>query len=367
MARNTRRATLVLVLLLVAGLMAPAPASAARTIGLSNASFDLSLAAGQSGKGELFVLNDGDEPLTVMVYAAGQVVDAKGNITYVVPNRDNKGTQTSAASWVQFQLPAQTKAINNTPYLELKPGDRIKLSFVVNVPSQSPPGDHQALLFFEMFDLKQTLEGTGSTIGGRIGARLRIRVKGDLVERVDIKPFRADGLVIGDTLKYTFVVRNDGNIDELMNVAATILDGSENEKLRSDVVTDTTVYAGTSLEREGTLSVKGLVGKYTLRLTGEYPREGGSKTLTDQVVKDRTVWVVPLWLAIAIVVIVGLLLIYASWRQAVRAAERKVRKQRTEVQAARGVPADLEATAPEPTHDGEYWTPADDPARKDVE
>ncbi|MCE5190558.1 MAG: hypothetical protein LLG08_02135 [Actinomycetia bacterium] len=324
---------------------------------MSKASFDLSLAAGQSGKGELYVLNDGDETLTVMVYAADQVVDSKGDITYSVPNRDKPGTETGAASWVQFQLPASTKAINNTPYLVLEPGDRVKLNFEVNVPAQSPPGDHQALLFFEMFDLKQALEGTGSTIGGRIGARLRVRVKGDLVERMDIKPFVADGLVIGDALRYTFVVRNDGNIDKLINVTAALLDSSENDKLKSEVVTDTSVYAGTTIERQGVLGVEGLIGKYTLRLTGEYPREGGTSTLTDQIVKDRTVWIFPWWLAISAVAILGMLLIYASWRQAVKTAERHVRVRR-------------DATpTPQPglTEDPGYWTPADAPEKNDPE
>lgn len=353
MQLRAHKISLLLVAMLLAALLVPATASALRTIGLSKASFDLSLAAGQSGKGELYVLNDGDETLTVMVYAADQVVDSKGDITYTVPTRDKQGTQTGAASWVQFQLPAATKAFNNTPYLVLEPGDRVRLSFEVNVPAQSPPGDHQALLFFEMFDLKQALEGTGSTVGGRIGARLRVRVEGDLVERMDIKPFVADGFVIGDALKYTFVMRNDGNIDKTVNVTAALLDGSENDKLRSEVVTDTSLYAGTTLERQGVLGVKGLIGKYTLRLTGEYPREGGTSTLTDQIVKDRTVWIIPWWLAISAVAILGMALVYASWRQAVRTAERHLRS-RSETKP---------EPQPGPTEDPGYWTPADEPEK----
>ena len=37
---------------------------------------------GEQGDGEVVVINDGDEPIKVLVYTADQDIDEAGNITY---------------------------------------------------------------------------------------------------------------------------------------------------------------------------------------------------------------------------------------------------------------------------------------------
>jgi len=319
--------------LLLTGLIAAVPtiAHAERTLGISTATFDFSVAAGQTVSGELYVINNGDEPLTVMVYAADQVVDETGGVTYVTPGRDDRGGLSSVASWVQLRLPAETKTIGNTPYLEMDPGEQTLVQFDLAVPAQAPAGDHGVLLFFEMFDLEQAVSGTGTVVGGRIGSFARIRVQGDLVEKIDVSRFVVPGFVIGDWFDYSCVISNGGNIDKRVDAALAVVNGAGEEALRSDVATDTTVYAGQVLERSGRIDTPALIGKRTVRVTVSYDPEAGDGSLPrEEVVAERAVWFIPWWLFITVVATLGVLAVWLSWRQSVKMAERKRALKRAE-------------------------------------
>jgi hypothetical protein len=324
-ARSRFRPLPALVILIAAAILAfPPTALAKRTLGLSTGSFEFNVAPGQTGTGDLFVTNDGNEPLKVMVYAGNQVVDAKGNTTYVVPTRDNVNLLTSPASWISVQLPVSSKSIGNVPYIELKPGEKVPVKFSFEVPKGVAPGDHQLLLFFEMFQFPGEQKAVTSNISGRLGARIRLRVQGQFDERVDVRPFSVGSLVIGDTLPYSFVVRNDGNLDKLMSVKLTAVNGDEADVASSQVVTETTVYSKSVLERSGNLSLAGLSpGMYTIRLDASYTKESGGQQVPASITKDRTVWLVPLWLAIAVIVVVGLIVLWILWRITVAAARRR--------------------------------------------
>lgn len=319
----------------VALLAAPDVAHAERTLGLSTGTFEFSMAAGQEGQGDLLVLNDGDEPLRVLVYAANQIVSDDGEVTYQMPTRDDRNPIENPASWLNVRIPSSTETLGNIPVVDLAPGDRVPVEFSFTVPDGVPPGDHQILLFFEMLEEGQSLEGSGATVAGRLGARIRVRVQGDLVERIEVQPFSVREFVIGAKMPYVFLVRNGGNIDKIVNARLTLLDGSDAEVWASQPATDTTVFAGSNLERSGVVDLPVSLGKYTARLTVEYPREGSDSGVPEQIVEERTVWVVPLWLAIGVVVLIGGILLYGSWRQAVQAAERKARKERIAARAAR--------------------------------
>lgn len=326
--RTVRRAGLLASLLLSCVLVLgalPTPAFAVRTLGVSNPKFDFSVGPGGTGKGEVYVINEGDEPFNVMVYAASQVPDGKGGISYKVP----KGTEdflTNPASWIRIQVPQGTKAIGNVPYLVLKPGTRELVKFDFVVPPTAPPGDHQVLIFFEMFNFPSAQQGAAATIQGRLGSRLHMRIQGDISQKFEVRPFEVRQFVIGDQMPYSFALRNGGNVDTDVQSVLTILDGSENERIRSTTTTQTTLYADSMIERAGVLSLTNTpIGVFTARLTTTYQKEGstpGQRTATD-VVKDRTIYVVPLWLAIAVAVVVGLLVLWLVWAAGNRSARRK--------------------------------------------
>jgi hypothetical protein len=322
--RARRLAALVLVFALAVPMALPTPAAAVRTVGISAPTFDFNVAAGQSGKGELYVINDGTEPIKVMVYAANQKTDAKGKVTYEVPKFGEPGFS-GPATWFRIQMPQDSKAIGNTPYLEMKPKQRILVKFNFEVPKGVPAGDHQVLVFFEMFDFAQG-GGMLSTVSGRVGSRVHVRVQGTIVEKVTVQPFNVRGLVIGDLMPYDFVVRNDGNVDKSVTAKLEMLDAGENVLQSSTVMTGTVLYARSMTEQGATLTLKGVgVGKFTARLTATYPREPDAQgaAVPVDIVKDRTVWVFPLWLVIGAVVLIGGLVLWLTWLGAVKAAERK--------------------------------------------
>lgn len=316
-----------------------APAYATRTLGLSTGSFDFSVAAGDSGKGDLVVMNDGTEAMDVLVYSGDQVVDAKGKVTYTIPNRDSGDFANDPASWVSIKIASTTRTIGNTPVISLKRGARVPVHFTFTVPDGAPAGDHQLLLFFEMLDNSKTPSGATARVAGRLGARVRIRVQGDLVERMEVRPFSVRSLVLGDKMPWTFLVRNEGNIDKSITARLALFDSNENEVWHSAAATDTTVYAGANLERSGVAKGLPAFGHYTARLTLTYPKEGSGAgaTIPQQIVKSRGVWIVPLWLAVLVVLLVGVLLMYLSWRQAVKAALRKAEKASQQASAAQTV------------------------------
>lgn len=321
-------AALVLAVLLAA---VPGAAHAEKTIGVSTARFDFSVAAGQRVNGELYVINDGDEPLTVMIYSANQVVNEQGETEYETPDPDDRNLLSSPATWVRLSLPAETKTIGNTPYLEMAPGENVLVQFDVVTPTQAPPGDHQVLLFFEMFDFDQAMAGTGSVLGGRIGSRLKIRVQGDLVEKLDVSPFVIPGVVIGNRLDYSCTIVNEGNIDKVVNASLVARDSSDAEVLRSEVATDTTVYAGQVLERTGRVDASGLLGRRTVQIEVNYdPEAAGGVTTPGQIVKERSVWFIPWWLFMLSVAVLGTVAVLLSWRQSVRSAARKKERRRAE-------------------------------------
>ena len=364
-ARTTalrRAAALIVALALAIPLAIPAPAMASKTLGLSNASFDFNVAPGQTGAGDMFVYNDGSEPIKVMVYAADQVTDAKGKVTYVVPTRDLKGVGKSPASWIRITLPESTKAIGNTPYLEMEPGQRVPVKFDFGVPQGVAPGDHQLLIFFEMFSFPGEVQGSGSMVSGRLGARIRLRVQGEVQQSLLVRPFAIRGFVIGDKAPYSLVLRNDGNVDVPLSGTVTFLDGSDAEVLESTVVTETTVYAQTMSEHAGVLDVsRAGIGRFTAQLRIDYKKESADgRKVDDSIVVDRTVWVIPLWVAVLAVAGVGLALLGLFWRAAATAARRKAAAKAKRARATSAMGPRMQRRYGQPPQEGDAAGPSGD-------
>jgi len=225
-------------------------------------------------------------------------------------------------------MPQDTKSIGNTPYLEMKPKDRVLVKFNFEVPPDVPAGDHQVLIFFEMFDFVKQAEGAVSKVSGRLGSRLRIRVQGEFVEKLDLRPLAVRAFIIGNTIPYVFTSRNEGNIDKQIDTSISVFDRNEDEVLSSSIASETTLFAKTSSEKSGKLALKGMpIGKFTVKVTMKYAKEGAPEGAPlQEIVKERDVWVFPLWLVIAVVVVLGGLLMWASWRGAVRAARRRLER-----------------------------------------
>jgi hypothetical protein len=304
--------------------LAPGVAFGVRTIGITAPSFDFSVLPGGKGKGDIVVINRGDEPMKVLVYSADQKVDAKGKVDYTVPNRTSKDLLNSPAMWLNVSLPAtMTKSFGNVPYVELTPGQQVPVHFEFAVPSAAAPGDHQLFLFFEMFE---TEKPAGADIQGRVGSRIRIRAQGTLRENVDVQPFSMRSIVIGDQVPWVFTIRNRGNVDHEMTGHLSVFDGNQEETNRTVVVTETPVYAGTDKEVSGVLKLQGIwIGRYAARLDVSYPPEAGAKGEPRHVIKERTIWLAPLWLIVVLVAMIGAGLLWVMWRGALKSARKSAR------------------------------------------
>jgi hypothetical protein len=328
--RVTRRLTALLLGTALLSAVVPAQAFASRTVGISAPTFDFSVASGQTGSGELYVINDGTEPIKVMVYAANQKSDAEGKLVYEVPRPGDVGNLGPAA-WLRIKMPQDSKAFGNTPYVEMQPKKRVLVKFDFEVPPGIPAGDHQVILFFEMFEFSNT-GGMLAQVSGRVGSRIRIRVQGSFIEKMSVQPFSVRELVIGDAMPWSFVVRNDGNLDKRVTAKLALLDASENEVQSSTVSSEAPQYARTMSERAGTMRLtEAGIGRYTARLTVTYLKEPDARgeSVPVEIVKDRTVWVLPLWLVIGAVVLVGAVALWLAWLSAVRAAESRARRGKT--------------------------------------
>jgi len=316
-------------LICVASLAIPAPALATKTLGLSSGTFKFSVAAGDVVGGQVFVVNDGTEPLKVLVYAADQRVDDKGTIAYTAPSRADLASQQNPSTWTRVSMPADSKSLGNIPYLELKPGQRFPVKFSFTVPTSVTPGDHNVVVFFESFEMPKAGEGAQSMVSGRLGARVTLRVKGEIVERLDVRPFEVPAFVIGSEIPYRYVVRNLGNVDQRVIGRALLLDRSENEVTSQIPIEARLVFAGEQLEASGTLVAERQPwGPHSVSIDvtpvddTNRPIDSGKNAIT----KTRTVWLIPLWLVVAVIAIAVLVVGRLIWTAALRAANRSHEK-----------------------------------------
>jgi hypothetical protein len=321
--RIIQRSTAVILLAAVLVLGAAHVALAERTIALSTGTVELALVPGGEARETLAVANNGDEPLHALVYTNDVVYDEAGMPEYVKPTGAAGEFNRSPASWVSLRMPAETQVVANTPYIELAPGEEMLIDFEMRVPANATPGDYNAIIFFEMFD-PDPQAGTSSQISGRIGARIVLRVAGDIIDRMDVAPFAVRGFVIGDAVPYSFRVSNEGNIDKRYVPSLVVLDGSEAERMRSQIETAPIVYAGNTREYDGGLKLTNAnFGRYTMRVEIAYDKETGTSpgaTIPEKIVKDRTFIVIPLWFAVLVALIVVLPALWLIWRASVRRA-----------------------------------------------
>jgi hypothetical protein len=299
-----------------------------RTLALSSGRFNFELDPGGQGEGQIIVINDGDEPIKVLVYTADQVVDESGNVEFVVPNRDDPTFLQQPSSWVRMRMPEEAKAFGNTPYLEMEPDDRVPVDFIMQPPANAAPGDHNVVMFFEMFDLPDDAGGAESQIAGRLGSRLRMRVRGEYVERLDVQPFVVPDFKFGSEVPFAFTLQNEGNIDQRVQSDIVLYDGNEVELARAEAVTATPVYAGTSKDIAGELLAETQpFGQHTVVLEVWQVDDDGEPLVDQPMTEERTVWILPWWVAIVAIVLVVLIVGRLVWGVAMRLARRNVSRE----------------------------------------
>lgn len=312
-------------------LVLPAQAFAEKTIGLSSGTFKFEVAAGDTATGTVYVTNDGDENISVLLYVSDQNIDAKGTATYATPDRTDFAALTKPATWTSLRYSGGGRTLGNIPYVELTPGERRAVRFTIDVPAGTAPGDHNLLVFFEMFE--QPAGGASkAVISGRIGARVTLRVKGTLVERMEVRPFEVPAFVIGNTVDTTFLLRNGGNTDRRVTADLLLLNGSGKQMASAQPIPAKLVFAEHNREASGTLVAAGSpIGPHTVRLEVTPVNDEGEvlDAGKDRITIERRVWLVPMWLIAAVVLFIVLIIGRAAVVVIGRRAEQKARSRRS--------------------------------------
>jgi hypothetical protein len=312
--RRALQAHVAVVVLVLVSLMAmPSSAFAVAKLGLSAGRFQFALPAGGQASGVVIVSDDGDEPLKVKVYASDMVVDQAGSVTYKTPTPEDLTALQLPSSWTTIKMPANSKSFGNVPYLELAPSQRIPVKFSFVVPPTATPGDHNVVIFFEAFQPPTPGKNTQSLVFGRLGSRVTLRIQGPFVQKLDVRPFDVPQWLIGDNVPWSFVVRNTGNLDQRVTSNVTLIDRSGNQLAQKTAINALTVFASSNLAASGNIAPSsGLgLGEYNVHLdvvpvddSGK-PVDTGAKPVSEAL----SVWLIPRWLVITAVAVVGALVV----------------------------------------------------------
>lgn len=174
----------IAVILAVVGIVSPAAYAASGGLTISPTSADVKLKPGESYKGEMLVINQGELDVSYKVYATPYSVSGEEYKPYFTPV---KGA-VDITKWFTF----------GTTGSHLKIGSQDTIPYTVTVPKGTGAGSYFATIFAETED-----KGNAGVITRkRVGMVVYLRVLGDAIEKGSISswsvpwvqeaPFKAD-------------------------------------------------------------------------------------------------------------------------------------------------------------------------------
>jgi len=166
-----KRATAAVTGLVAVLILFAAMGEAATVVGVAPSRFAFDLQAGEVRVFTIAYDNQGEDALSVSVYAMDLLRRADGVVVHVEPEGPLSG-----ASWVRVE-PAAFVA---------PPRSRTLVTVTVEVPRDIPDGEYHAVVFFEA----APPEGPGTLrLGARIGSVLYMAVGQDLVRKAALVPY----------------------------------------------------------------------------------------------------------------------------------------------------------------------------------
>ncbi len=245
------------------------------------------------------VMNETENPLSITAnFSEAEGSESEGGVA-----KYSKPTETSTlANWITFEGESS---------FDLASGEKRKVSFIVTVPENAPPGGHYAAInwFPQAADVQ-----SGAAVTGGIATNIALDVAGTVTEKGDIVSFTTQGDIKKyDKLPVNFVTRinNSGSRHFKPKGSIIVKDmfGKEVVSLPVNVTNaGGNVLPGSTREFKATWDSGFAFGKYTAVLDVMLGG-AGKKTATYEF------WVMPaglaiLWVIILIVVllILGLLI-----------------------------------------------------------
>ncbi|QGN49713.1 DUF916 domain-containing protein [Micromonospora sp. WMMC415] len=190
----------------------PAPPPAAATWGVAPSSargpngrpaFSYKLDPGATLTDYVGVTNHSNRPLTLNLYASDAVTTTQGGFDLLAADRK----PTDVGSWVR--LPSRTLTIPST--------SRLDVPFTLAVPPNATPGDHAGGIVASLAGTAVDAQGNQVAVDHRVGARIYLRVTGELRPTLTVEDLRVRHTgpvnpLAGGTVTATFTVRNTGNV-----------------------------------------------------------------------------------------------------------------------------------------------------------
>ncbi len=174
--------------------------------------FTYSLEPGARVEDQAVVVNDGEEPVALKLYAADGVTAIGGGTAFAAADEERNGVR----SWLS----------TDATEMELAAGERVTVPFTLQVPPDARPGDHMAGWIVEG-PPKTGGSGVAATVIERVGVAVVVRVPGPTQERLSL-----GGLCLNQETGSNYFeasVENDGNVLTKANgsLSLTTKDGTE--------------------------------------------------------------------------------------------------------------------------------------------
>jgi hypothetical protein len=200
--------TIILTLFMATVASAQETESNNERITLSPSSTELKINAGESKRGSMKVVNDGDVSYGFSVYARPYSVS---NEVYE-PDFTSPESNTDVYKWIQFDKTAYT----------IEPGQTIDVQYTLRVPAGATPGGHYGVLFAETDE--RGFEGTGVARKKRVGNLLYVTVNGDYRTSGELKEFILPFWQTQVPVQSSARVVNTGNVDFRAKAVTTAKD-----------------------------------------------------------------------------------------------------------------------------------------------
>jgi hypothetical protein len=207
--RAVRRAVLGISFVLGSLALGAGSAEAIQGFGISPASQEVDLNPGETGRGTLTILNDGDSDVTYRMYTTDYGVTGE---SYQGDFTSRQGeANVSPVTW--FSLPGGRVVI--------KARQQATVSYTLKVPLAATPGGHYAAVFAETIP-PPARSGAQVARVERVGSLFYIAVGGELKKQGQILSFELPWLQTLSPLDGTLRMRNDGNVHFATDVKAQL-------------------------------------------------------------------------------------------------------------------------------------------------
>ena len=226
--------------------------------------FSHELAPGAVLTDEALVINSGDLPVTLKLYAIDAVTAQNTGTAFANEGQESSGASRGVSRWL---APSVTE-------VPLEPGEEMVVPFTISVPADASPGHHVGGLIVEASANEEALpsgEGEaqfGVNVVRRVGVAVVIDVPGPHVAGLEITDA---SLRQQDDQGATFViaVHNTGNIMLQARGSAVLTDCNSNELASIPLKTDT-ILPGDATTFQITHPIRLADGCYLLNLLLNY-------------------------------------------------------------------------------------------------